>query len=403
MLRLATSTCSALFALLLAASACSGDDDAPPLDGGGAVGGEDSGGKSGGAGRGGAANGGSEAGAAPQGGDGASFGGAGGAGGAEEALGGALGFAGEPAGAGGAAPQPDPDLVESSGGPWPDSLTGVCSNGVALAVCPQVDGPLYGQDGTYRINVPTYAATMSTLTDEVTGLVWQVLPPAQDLTLAEASTYCDELELAGQTDWRLPTRLEYVSLLDEGRGSGYALPAGMPFDATGVHWTASPSGVTPGLFFVVDDAEGTWNVVLDDTAESARCVRGAALTGVLEAAAGVVTDTMTNLTWQASELDPAPRTWAEALAHCESSSFGGKDDWRLPSIKEIATLVDEAAAAAPVIAAPFGGAERRYWSSTPAAPFLLAPAAFVLDTDFGISMTSSMGETSAARCVRTAD
>lgn len=406
--RLTASTCSALFALWCAVFACSGDDDAPPLgddDGGGARGGEDGGGSGGSAGRAGSVSqGGDDGGGTSQGGTKSNPGGASSEGGDGVGLGGALGGAGEATGEGGAVTQPEPDLVESSGGPWPDSLTGICSNGKTLSVCPQADGAYFGQDGTYRINVPSYVATTSTLTDEVTGLVWQIMPPMQDLTQAQAVTYCGALELAGQTDWRLPTRLEYVSLLDEGKGAGYALPATITFDATGTYWTASSSAVTAGLSFVVDDAEGTWNVVVDDTKLDARCVRGAALSGALQAGTGLVTDTMTSLTWQASELDATPRTWAEALDYCESLDLGGKTDWRLPSIKELATLVDEAATASPAIAASFGAsAERKYWSSSPTAPFLSDPAAFVLDTDFGISMSLNMGETSAARCVRTAD
>jgi Protein of unknown function (DUF1566) len=319
-------------------------------------------------------------------------------------LGGAAGAGGERLGTGGEPQQPEPDLIASSGGPWPDSFTGLCSNASTLTVCPKQGEAFFGQDGTYRINVPTYRATASTLTDEVTELVWQITPPEQPLTHTQATSYCDELELAGQTDWRLPTRLEYISLLDEGKGAGYALPADIPFDTTGTFWTASASGVTPTLFFVVDDAEGTWNVFLEGTELQARCVRGAALSGALEADNGVVIDTMTSLTWQASELTNARVTWEEALDYCETLGVGGKEDWRLPSIKELATLIDESATVAPVIAASFGAvAERKYWSSTPTAPFLSDPAAFVLDTDFGISMSLNMSETSAARCVRTAD
>ncbi|MDF3071722.1 MAG: hypothetical protein K0R38_7323 [Polyangiaceae bacterium] len=407
--RFAVSTCSALFALVFVASACSGDDDAPPLgddDGGGARGGEDSGGSSGSAGRGGSANrAGEDGGGTSQGGASAEGGGATAEGGDATGAGGGLGVAGEPTGVGGAAgPEPEPDFIESSGGSWPDSLTGICSNGKRLGVCPQADGAYFGQDGTYRINVPSYMATTSTLTDLVTGLVWQVVPPVADLTHAEAVSYCEELSLAEQTDWRLPTRLEYVSLLDAGKGAGYALPAAIALDATGTYWTASPSAITPGLFFVVDDAEGSWNVVVEETTFDARCVRGATLTGELEVGTGVVTDTMTRLTWQASELTATPRTWVEALEYCESLSLAGENDWRLPSIKELATLVDETATASPAIAASFGaGAEQKYWSSSPAAPFLSDPAAFVLDTGFGISMTLNMGERAAARCLRTAD
>ena len=54
-------------------------------------------------------------------------------------------------------------------------------------------------------------------------------------------------------------------------------------------------------------------------------------------------------TWQAcsigqSGLDCAGEAsqlpWEDALAACEGSSWGGHDDWRLPSIVELRSLVD---------------------------------------------------------------
>jgi hypothetical protein len=400
MTRLAALGCSALLASVFAASACS-EDTPPPLDPGHENGGEANGGsasRGGSAGRGGAVGeGGDESGGAHPGGAPGALGG--------EGSGLSGGAGGEPPGGGGQPePPPPPDLVTSNGGPWPDSATGRCSNGTTLSACPQKGDAFFGQDGTYRLNVPTYVATASTLTDEITELVWQLAPPLEPLTQAEAETYCEELELAGETDWRLPTRREYVSLLDEGKGAGYALPAAIPFSSTGTCWTSSESGVTPGLFFVVNDEEGTWNVVVEESPYAARCVRGAALDAALETGAGVVTDTGSSLTWHETEEAAEPRTWQEALEYCEALSVAGKDDWRLPNIKELATLVDESVMAAPVLAAAFGSeAARKYWSSTPAGQFLTDQAVLGLDTDFGSSVSIDMNETSAARCVRTAD
>ncbi len=412
--RLAAYSCWALFTSVTAASACSGDDPKPPVEGGGNTSGK---GSSGSAGRGSSggksgsdAGGESSGGSSSQGGKQGSTGGAAGAvgavGGDGASEGGALGGGGDPApGSGGEPVQPlPPDLITSSGGPWPDSLTGTCSNGKNVSGCPQEDGAYFGQDGTYRINVPSYVATASTLEDEITHLVWQLVPPSQELTQTEAATYCDSLELAGQSDWRLPTRVEYVSLLDEGQGAGYALPGAIPLTATGIYWTSSTSGVTEGLFFVVADADGAWNVVVDSTKFSARCVRGTPLQGSLTSGSGVVTDSLTGLAWQTTALDETPRTWAAALDYCETLTHAGKQDWRLPSIKELATLVDETAEAAPVVAADFGGAATEdYWSSTPTSPYSGQPSAFTLDTDFGISLTLQMGQSRPARCVRTAD
>lgn len=399
----------ALLASTAAFAACSEDDASPPLadgndagDGSGANGGQtgSAGGETGEGDQpgGGSGQSGNAAGGGGQGGDGGEVAGSAGQGGTAAPGVGGAGSGGEPA------PPGPPDLVTESGGPWPDSLTGICSNGARISECPQRDDAYFGQDGTYRLNVPSYTTSAGTLEDQVTHLVWQIAPATSTRSHADAVAYCESLELAGQADWRLPTRLEYVSLLDEGQGAGYALPAAIPIDATGNYWTASASGVTEDTFFVVADAIGAWNIAVGATGFLARCVRGAPLTGSLQVAAGVVTDSSTHLAWQTTELETTPRTWQQALGYCESLSHAGKDDWRLPSIKELATIVDEAATQAPVLAADFGpDAAAQYWSSSPAPPFGGEPVAFVLDTAFGISLGLNLAESRAARCVRTAD
>lgn len=418
MRRYVAQCCLAAVVAALSASACSDDNAAAPpadsgdgmLNGGAAQGGDEtSGGKNTSKGGSSSSNGGKDtaaggaerggepsAGGAPEGGSGSSSGGSaaeGGHGGDAD-----TGVGGEPA-----VPGP-PDLITSTGGPWPDSFTGACSTDRARSVCPRSADPFFGQDGTYRMNVPSYAITSSTVRDKITNLVWQKLPASVQRDHAAAVDYCEGLELAEQTDWRLPTRLEYISLLDEGQGAGTALPAAFSPDTSGQYWTASSSGVTAGNFFVVDDSEGKWNVAVVATSFGVRCVRGAALAGEQQGAEGVVTDSMTGLSWQADMLPDSAHTWSEALAYCEGLTFAGKQDWRLPNIKELATIVDEAAAAPPVVALLFGASTAgQYWSSTPAPSFGGPALAFTLETSLGISPSVQMTNTAQARCVRTVD
>ena len=60
---------------------------------------------------------------------------------------------------------------------------------------------------------------------------------------------------------------------------------------------------------------------------------------------GTVTDTTTGLIWQQdtardSQNNYDTMTWKEALAYCEALILGGNTDWRLPTIKELGSLVD---------------------------------------------------------------
>jgi hypothetical protein len=51
-----------------------------------------------------------------------------------------------------------------------------------------------------------------------------------------------------------------------------------------------------------------------------------------------VADTETGLMWQKS--NSALMTWGNALRYCENLTIGSYNDWRLPTIQELASLVD---------------------------------------------------------------
>jgi hypothetical protein len=91
---------------------------------------------------------------------------------------------------------------------------------------------------------------------------------------------------------------------------------------------------------------------------------------------GTVTDTFTGLMWMKNSVDtdghgqkPAPHypDLCEALAYCENLTFAGHDDWRLPNLRELHSLVDYGRAN-PAIDPVFGALPRSldttYWSST---------------------------------------
>jgi len=59
-----------------------------------------------------------------------------------------------------------------------------------------------------------------TVTDNVTGLMWQQVVSTTTYNWAQALAYCPKLTLAGHSDWRLPSRIELVSIVDLGVTSG---------------------------------------------------------------------------------------------------------------------------------------------------------------------------------------
>ena len=76
---------------------------------------------------------------------------------------------------------------------------------------------IYGEDADYTINPPAYKDEGNgAITDQVTGLVWQATDGGE-MTWANAGTYCQNLVLAGASDWRLPSSHELFSILDHDR------------------------------------------------------------------------------------------------------------------------------------------------------------------------------------------
>lgn len=77
---------------------------------------------------------------------------------------------------------------------------------------PNVGEAYYGQDATYENNVMSYTDNGDgTITDNVTGLMWQK-DPGEKMTWEEAAAMVKDFELAGYKDWRLPTIKELYSV-----------------------------------------------------------------------------------------------------------------------------------------------------------------------------------------------
>ena len=56
--------------------------------------------------------------------------------------------------------------------------------------------------------------------------------------------------------------------------------------------------------------------------------------------AGTVTDNLTGFMWAKDANAAGLKTWDGALAYCNDLILGGHDDWRLPTVKELLSLVD---------------------------------------------------------------
>jgi hypothetical protein len=105
--------------------------------------------------------------------------------------------------------------------------------------------------------------------------------------------------------------------------------------------------------------------------------RGCAPVRFVDNVDGTVTDTCTGLMWQRDWADVSGDgqstvedrlVWCDASAYCENLSFAGHDDWRLPNVRELQSIVDYGRvdpAIDPVFGVLLGtGDPGGYWSST---------------------------------------
>ena len=78
---------------------------------------------------------------------------------------------------------------------------------------PNKTDDFYGQDSSYIINNPSYTDNNDgTITDNVTGLVWQK-EMGEKLSYTEALQKVNSIKLAEYEDWRIPTSKELYSLI----------------------------------------------------------------------------------------------------------------------------------------------------------------------------------------------
>ena len=120
---------------------------------------------------------------------------------------------------------------------------------------------------------------------------------------------------------------------------------------------------------------------------------------------GAVLDKNTGLVWE-KQPDATGRVWGVAPGaanlHCINREIGGTKGWRLPSIPELASLIDPSVAPpGPTLPAghPFNVVSLVYWSASTLADF---PAG-AWDVNFGSGLVETNGKATngfSAWCVR---
>jgi hypothetical protein len=227
-------------------------------------------------------------------------------------------------------------------------------------------------------------------------LIWQKAHNAKRVSYYDAKRDCETLSLGGKQDWRLPSLKELFSIADFSGSQGskrfyldsryfdMAYPGAnedMGREAShhpemmGQTWASTlytgnhmGRGVEAAFFFNFFDGHiknaptsGPFNLFH-------RCVRGTeylAHNDFRDNHDGTVSDQATGLNWQQAD-DGTTRDWPEALRYCATLNLGGKQNWRLPNVKELQSIVDYSRNDPAIDSTVFTQTDRNgwYWSST---------------------------------------
>lgn len=209
------------------------------------------------------------------------------------------------------------------------------------------------------------SSTTQQISDGVTGLVWQRGSPEVGLNWEDAKQYCACSVVDNTIGWRLPSRIELASLVDWTKTSPSIDTRAFPGTANENYWTSSPVTIDPGLAYMVFFLNG--HTTYSDVAYEyrVRCVRGPTPKPGerYEVMEGIVLDTRSQLRWQRTF--PSERfSWDDATSYCASLTLPG-EGWRLPSINELQTLVDDSVNPSIDIATFPDTPSEYFWSSSP--------------------------------------
>lgn len=271
--------------------------------------------------------------------------------------------------------------AQSTTYPIVDTGQATCHDDLAPISCPAEGAAFYGQDAQFPGNRANYTSNQDgTITDNVTGLMWQQSPDtegdgdidaADKLTATEAVNYCDTLTFAGHSDWRLPDIKQLYSLIafhgtDVSGVTEDTTAVFTPFIDTNffafaygdtsagertidAQYASSTASVSPVLgqegTFGVNFADGRIKGYPLQKTFFVLCARGKSSYGqnsLQDNGDGTITDQATGLMW-AQDDSGTGLNWQEALAWVatqNAASYGGYSDWRLPDAKELQSIVD---------------------------------------------------------------
>ncbi len=243
-----------------------------------------------------------------------------------------------------------------------------------------------------------------TVLDRVTGLMWQRAVDPGNMTFDDANAKCDRLQLGGYRDWRLPSRIELVSILDLAETQPSIDRGAFPGTPSEWFWSSSVAAASPTAAWYVYFYFGYPKTDERRSRFRARCVRSetppvfiADPDAHYEVDPTSVGDLATGLTWQRAS-PPGTFTFQAALAYCSHLNLDGHKGWRLPSMPELVSLVDERTSEPAIDGNAFPGTPpQSFWTSSRFGN--QSAEAWHVGFDYGSALYGLLKSTFHVRCV----
>jgi hypothetical protein len=240
------------------------------------------------------------------------------------------------------------------------------------AVQPQDE--LWGQNGCFVVNPisftklgkggkvlsdsATWQEGYRMAKDNNTGLIWEVKSPRKGDVNYCADTYSwkkaedsyikglNKKKYGGFSDWRLPNKDELRSIVDYGK-TGPALDSHyFPNTQSDFYWTSVPYKMQEPFVWGLFLGLGSGICYTPLSKRYALAVRAGFNKNFGKAdparfkdnADGTITDSLTGLMWQKGENERMD--WYAALKACKDMQLAGHNDWRLPNLKELNSILN---------------------------------------------------------------
>jgi len=236
----------------------------------------------------------------------------------------------------------------------------------------------------------------NTVTDNLTGLMWEQCPGNSTMDWAAALVYANGLDLATHDDWRLPNINELESLCSsqESLNGTWLSSLELTDVQNNVYWSSTTDAAATANAWYVDMSNTRLNSI-DKSTDTVYvwAVRGitdklmktgqttsytAGDDGDLEQGVawpsprfadlgdGTIRDNLTGLIWQKA-VDTTARNWAASFTYARGLSFASADDWRIPNKRELRSLIHYGVSNQVTCLAGFGFTDfdsEYYWTST---------------------------------------